>query len=146
MVVYDQDIIFVGGINYIYRVFIENLGIEKFEKIGLNFSNFIGQDCYNDNLCDKNVNNINVKVFLIYKSKIESIGEFIICISLDKGICEKWYLIILVVNIRYLEFVVFVIDFNVVFLVFGLSSNRLFLKLFLYVVLFLRVLSLIGLK
>lgn len=146
MVVYDQDIIFVGGINYIYRVFIGNLGIEKFEKIGLNFSNFIGQDCYNDNLCDKNVNNINVKVFLIYKSKIESIGEFIICISLDKGICEKWYLIILVVNIRYLEFVVFVIDFNVVFLVFGLSSNRLFLKLFLYVVLFLRVLSLIGLK
>lgn len=83
---------------------------------------------------------------MIYKSKIESIGEFIICISLDKGICEKWYLIILVVNIRYLEFVVFVIDFNVVFLVFGLSSNRLFLKLFLYVVLFLRVLSLIGLK
>lgn len=146
MVVYDQDIIFVGGINYIYRVFIGNLSIEKFEKIGLNFSNFIGQDCYNDNLCDKNVNNINVKVFLIYKSKIESIGEFIICISLDKGICEKWYLIILVVNIRYLEFVVFVIDFNVVFLVFGLSSNRLFLKLFLYVVLFLRVLSLIGLK
>lgn len=82
---------------------------------------------------------------MIYKSKIESIGEFIICISLDKGICEKWYLMILVVNIRK-EYVVFVIDFNVVFLVFGLSSNRLFLILYLYVVLFLRVLSLIGLK
>lgn len=75
---------------------------------------------------------------MIYKSKIESIGEFIICISLDKGICEKWYLMILVVNIRK-EYVVFVIDFNVVFLVFGLSSNRLFLILYLYVVLFLRV-------
>lgn len=51
--VYDQDTIFVGGTNYIYRVSTGNLSIEKLEKIGPNHSNSIGQDCYNDNSCEE---------------------------------------------------------------------------------------------
>lgn len=144
--VYDQDTIFVGGTNYIYKVSTENLGIEKLEKIGPNPSNSIGQDCYNDNSCDKNVNNTNVKVLLIYKSKTESIGELIICTSLDKGTCEKRHPTTLAVNIRYPESVVSVTDSNVAFLAPGPSSNRSSPKLFLYVASSLRVPSSTGPK
>lgn len=138
--VYDQDTIFVGGTNYIYRVSTGNLGIEKLEKIGPNPSNSIGQDCYNDNSCDKNVNNTNVKVLLIYKSKTESIGELIICTSLDKGTCEKRHPTTLAVNIRK-EHVVSVTDSNVAFLAPGPSSNRSSPTLYLYVASSLRVQS-----
>lgn len=143
--VYDQDTIFVGGTNYIYRVSTGNLSIEKLEKIGPNPSNSIGQDCYNDNSCDKNVNNTKVKVLLIYKNKAESIGELIICTSLDNGTCEKRHPTTLAVNIRK-EHVVSVTDSNVAFLAPGPSKNRSSPTLYLYVASSLRVPSSTGPK
>lgn len=145
MAVYDQDTIFLGGTNYIYRVSTGNFSIEKLEKIGPNPSNSIGQDCYNDNSCDKNVNNTNVKVLLIYKSKTESIGELIICTSLDNGTCEKRHPTTLAVNIRK-EHVVSVAYSNVAFLASGPSENRSSPTPFLYLASSLKVPSSTGPK
>lgn len=141
--VYDQDTIFLGGTNYIYRVSTGNLSIEKLEKIGPNPSNSIGQDCYNDNSCDKNVNNTKVKVLLIYKNKAENISELIICTSLDNGTCEKRHPTTLAVNIRK-EHVVSVTDSNVAFLAPGPSKNRSSPTPFLYLASSLRVPSSTG--
>lgn len=125
MVVYDQETIFLGGTNYIYQVTSKNLGIEKFEKIGPNPINSAGEECHIDNSCEKNVNNTNVKVLLIYKNETESIGELIICTSLYFGTCEKRHPTTLAVTSRERPpNVVSVANSNVAFIASGPSNNR----------------------
>ncbi|XP_061193890.1 plexin-A4-like [Saccostrea echinata] len=85
---YGSDMIIVGGINYIHRVFSGNLSIEISEKIGPKLDN---PDCLNLEkvTCSKTLYNSYAKALLINKKKEPQQDEIIICTTLFHGSCDK---------------------------------------------------------
>lgn len=90
MTKYDHDTIILGGTNYLYRIYMNDLEIEVEASIGPRLDNLNCYDLAND-ACnkDKKMYNSYIKALLINNNKRQQQDEIIICTSLFQGSCGK---------------------------------------------------------